>query len=98
MNDRRRAKIEPEFGVWLSMLARCRNAKRPTDGYLGIKVCRRWHKYENFLADVGRKPSPRHSLDRYPDRGGDYAPGNVRWATRSQQARNRRPARWSRWD
>ena len=61
-------------------------------GATGIQVCERWRtSFENFLADVGRAPSPKHSLDRWPDNAGNYEPGNVRWATASQQAFNRRP-------
>jgi hypothetical protein len=51
-------------------------------------VCTRWDSYDLFLADVGRKPSPKHSLDRI-DVNGNYEPGNVRWATEQQQQRNR---------
>lgn len=55
----------------------------------GIRVCAEWiNSFEQFLAEVGRRPSPRHSLDRYPDNNGNYEPGNVRWATKSQQVRN----------
>ena len=85
-----------EYQTWANMLDRCRartgKAYR-NYGSRGISVCERWLEYENFLADVGRRPSPKHSIDRFPDLNGPYEPGNVRWATWSQQARNRRTNR-----
>jgi hypothetical protein len=64
-----------------------RHAKHYADR--GITVCARWGVYENFLADMGRRPSPEHSLDRIDnDRG--YEPGNCRWATDVEQNRNTR--------
>jgi hypothetical protein len=71
------------------MKARCTNPK--VEGYERYqgKLCERWHRFENFLADMGERPSLQHSLDRWPDRWGNYEPGNVRWATPSEQARNR---------
>lgn len=59
-------------------------------GALGVRVCERWRlSFEAFLADVGRKPSPSHSIDRI-DVYGNYEPGNVRWATPREQRANRR--------
>jgi hypothetical protein len=68
---------------------RCRNYNRY--GGRGIRVAQVWiDSYEAFLAHVGRRPTPRHSIDRIENEG-HYEPGNVRWATPSEQARNRRP-------
>jgi hypothetical protein len=84
----------PEFRCWKAMRERC--YRRNATGYKnwggrGITVCERWRdSFENFYADMGPRPSPKHSLDRYPDNDGNYEPGNVRWATFNQQASNRR--------
>lgn len=82
-----------EYIAWSAIFARCENVKSPkfvAYGARGIKICERWRKFENFLADMGSKPSPKHSLDRYPDNDGDYEPGNCRWATSFEQMRNTR--------
>ena len=73
----------PEYGIWAGMKSRCRSRER------GIEVCDRWQDFENFLADMGPRPSPEHSIDRL-DRDQGYEPGNCRWATRHQRADNRR--------
>jgi hypothetical protein len=86
-----------EYKIWASMKQRCLNPNQK--GYLnyggrGVRVCTRWcDSFEAFLADLGRRPSPRHQLDRI-DNDGDYEPGNVRWALRAVQNRNRRGNRW----
>jgi hypothetical protein len=80
----------PEYRTWVSMHERCRNPDRADYGGRGISVCERWKSYDNFLAEMGRRPSKLHSLDRYPDNDGDYEPGNCRWATKKQQVDNRR--------
>jgi hypothetical protein len=82
----------PEHNIWLGIRKRCTNpADRvyPYYGGRGIKVCQRWDNFANFLADMGPRPSPQHSIDRYPNQDGDYEPNNCRWATRTEQMRNK---------
>lgn len=84
----------PEYAAWAGMKSRCLNPNDAAFKYYGgrgIKVCERWiDSFDNFLADMGRRPSPDLSIDRFPDNDGNYEPGNCRWATWSQQMRNRR--------
>ncbi len=85
----------PLYGTWANMIQRCRNPNAVGWEYYGgrgIQVCERWHDFANFLADMGEKPSSAYSLDRI-NVNGHYEPGNCRWATRSEQARNKRPMR-----
>jgi hypothetical protein len=80
----------PEWYTWAAMKARCNNPKHPQFGYYGgrgISVCTRWASFDNFLADMGKRPSDELSLDRI-DVNGPYAPENCRWATVKQQNRN----------
>lgn len=85
-----------EWRAWHGMIVRCtyRNSPSyPRYGGRGITVCRRWiESFPTFFADVGPAPSPKHSLGRI-DNNGMYEPGNVRWETATQQARNRRSSR-----
>lgn len=84
----------PEYRAWHHMRERCynKNDKRYDDyGGRGIVVCDRWmESFENFLADMGLRPSKEYSLDRFPNNDGNYEPSNCRWATRLQQMNGRR--------
>lgn len=82
----------PEHDVWGEIKARCLNKKNkayPVYGGRGIAVCERWrNSFELFISDMGRRPTPLHSIDRI-NNDGNYEPGNCRWATMKEQSRNR---------
>lgn len=85
----------PEHYIWRSMMARCYNpnmASYERYGGRGIKVCKRWHSYAKFFADMGERPSAMHSIDRIRVNG-DYKPSNCRWATKSEQQKNKTSTR-----
>jgi hypothetical protein len=73
------------------MIGRCENSRSPDFalyGGRGIRICQRWRNdFTAFLTDMGPRPSPKHSIDRV-DSNGNYEPGNCRWATPTEQARN----------
>ncbi len=86
---------EPEYGNWRGMMKRCYDPKHKSYyryGAKGVKVQETWHDYLRFkeyvLAHLGKRPSPSHSIDRFPNQSGNYEEGNIRWATPSQQQRN----------
>lgn len=82
----------PEYRIWCAMRERCANPHHNQFhryGGRGIRVCERWDSFANFLTDMGVRPSASHSIDRYPNKDGNYEPGNCRWATDVEQARNK---------
>jgi hypothetical protein len=97
----RGAAPSPEYVSWSGMIRRCENPRATNYewyGARGISVCPRWREsFAAFLADVGPRPSRRHSLDRI-DPSGNYEPGNVRWSTHTEQMRNRRDTWTTDWE
>ncbi len=96
MNTRssKRKTQHPLYATWKGMLQRClctTNSGYHNYGGRGITVCDEWrNSFWRFVSDVGERPSKDYSLDRFPDKNGNYEPNNVRWATDSEQNCNRR--------
>lgn len=89
----------PERTTLTLMIQRCHNPRHPKFRYWGgrgIIVAPEWRGidgFDRFLEHIGPRPSPKHSVDRFPNKDGNYEPGNVRWATQSEQMRNTRITR-----
>src|ERR1035437_2339233 len=94
--NRRFRKRHPGYSVWCNMMRRCyrrKNHNYERYGGRGITVCRRWQRsYKNFLADMGQRPSSRHSVERKKNHL-NYTPGNCLWATAKTQSQNTRQNR-----
>lgn len=82
----------PEYNCWINIAQRCGNPRATKYGQYGargITFYRPWQdSFLLFMSAVGPRPSAKHSLDRYPNRSGNYEPGNVRWATAKEQSQN----------
>lgn len=83
----------PEYKIYQAIIQRCTNPKNKSYkdyGGRGILLCDRWRQgFENFISDVGRRPTKSHLLDRR-NNNGHYEPGNVHWTSRIRQGRNKR--------
>lgn len=90
------ARNTPEYRAWRDAKSRCNNpnhAGHKNYGGRGITMCKRWQEsFQSFLDDMGQRPTAQHTLDRI-DNEGNYEPGNCRWATWTEQHRNRRNSR-----
>lgn len=81
---------KPEYPIWKNIIQRCKNPNSPAYnryGGRGIKLCKRWERFPNFLADMGCRPSNNHSVDRV-NNNGNYCAKNCKWSTPKEQRRN----------
>lgn len=82
----------PEYKSWEMMIQRCTNPNYSAFryyGHRGITICERWLDFTNFLSDMGKRPTSKHTLGR-KDNDGNYEPNNCEWQTRAQQSQNSR--------
>ncbi len=92
----RRRHLSKEYRAWRGMRRRCLDETSSNYAFYGgrgITIHPSWNSFKTFLRDVGPAPSEEHQLDRHPDQNGNYGPGNVRWATKLEQANNTRSNR-----
>lgn len=90
------AKKTREYNIWATMIQRCHNPKNRKYQYYGgrgIRVTQRWRSFIEFFKDMGKAPSPAHTLER-KNTSGHYSPRNCRWATQVEQQNNRRDNRY----
>jgi len=88
-------KDKPEHALWSQIKQRCDNSKHigyKNYGGRGVTYFFAWSIFQNFIADMGRRPTPSHQIDRI-DNNGNYVPWNCRWATKEENCRNTRNAR-----
>lgn len=88
----------PEHNCWSNIISKCTDINHKDFRYYGgrgISIAPEWlNDFNAFYKEVGARPTKEHTLDRFPNNDGNYEPGNVRWATRKEQANNRRTNRW----
>jgi len=82
----------PLYRIWCGIIQRCFNENNPGYSFYGakgVKMCDEWVKsFYAFAEHIGERPSKFHTVDRFPNKSGNYEPGNVRWATKGEQSRN----------
>lgn len=95
-NRRHGKRRSKEYTAWCNMHNRCYNKNNPhykNYGFRGILVAKEWHDFKSFYDHIGDAPSREYTLDRIDNSRG-YEPGNVRWAKRHAQSRNKRDNVW----